>query len=346
MRIQKFLAPTFRDALAQVKEELGGDAMILSTKQVRRGVLGNGVEVTAATEAEEPETPPSVPPPAPPPPASAGLSDADVERVMAPLRSELRAMRTALRTITEAPPDNTLKNELAGLKKAVQELREFAKLREAGPPLAETAARSLIASPSKARAVMLVGPTGAGKTTTIAKLAAREALVHSKNVALVTLDSYRIGGEAQLRTFADLIGVPLTAAAHPAQLKKLLSDLSGFDRIFIDTAGRSPKDKSAIESLLPALVSRDDMEVHLTLSVAHSGAQLDACFRRYQALSPDRLLLTKLDEADDLSELVRAPARFGCPVSYISTGQRVPEDIDEATSEGLLALAEGEREGA
>src|SRR5205823_14582927 len=104
-----------------------------------------------------------------------------------------------------------------------------------------------LCAPSHARIIMLVGPTGAGKTTTIAKLAARAALIDGKRVGVVTLDNYRVGGVDQIRTFCDLIGVPLTVAENPAQLPETID--ASDELTLIDTAGRSPKDIAAIAEL-------------------------------------------------------------------------------------------------
>jgi flagellar biosynthesis protein FlhF len=347
MRLRKFQAATMRDAIAEVKRELGADAMIVATRQISRGLRGPGVEVTAAIDSEGPAAEPTPQPVAPDVGGGTGparahgraLEEADVERILLPLRSELRSLRSALR----ASGDGELRSELAHLRRALAQLPGRAAERE---PLRQVAARARLAAPSEAQAIALVGPTGVGKTTTLAKLAARAALIAEERVAIVSLDSYRVGGEEQIRAYADLIGVPLRVVTDPARLGQTLAELGERDRIYIDTAGRSPRDQAAVAELAEAFAAVDDLEVHLTLSAATTPSLIDGIARRFQALSPARLLFTKVDEADDLAELVRAPARLGRPVAWVTTGQRVPEDLEDATVELLLSLAERQVEVA
>ncbi len=357
MRIRKFEAPDMREALALVKRELGPDAMVIATRQLRKGLIGGCVEVTAAIDEPEPTGGQPGPGPSsygrsgraggtPTPALAAGtqssLSEADVERIMAPLRSELRTLRTLMRAMAEPRSgSDEVRAELAALRQSLAALHpgQAARVPVSEQPLAELAARSNIAAPSERRVVVVVGPTGVGKTTTIAKLAARSALMQHEKVALLTLDSYRVGGEEQMRTYADLIGVPLTLVPSPGQLGAALAQVRRFDKVYVDTAGRSPRDAAALTELAEAILGLADAEVHLAMPAGLSPVAMDAVFRRFSPLGLDRLLITKLDEAEDLSELVRAPARLGRPISHITTGQRVPEDFEDATTARLLELA-------
>jgi flagellar biosynthesis protein FlhF len=207
----------------------------------------------------------------------------------------------------------------------------------AAPPRRATAAHDLpLTASSTGHIVMLVGPTGAGKTTTIAKLATRAALVDGRRVGLITLDNYRVGGIDQIRTFADLIGVPLQVAETPAALAGLIDP--EHDLTLIDTAGRSPRDRAAIEELALHLEGLD-IEVHLVVPAGATGPQVDELAERYSPLGPVRLLFTKLDECDHAPELALAPARTRLPITWVTTGQAVPEDIEQPTSARVLELA-------
>jgi flagellar biosynthesis protein FlhF len=345
MKVQKFLAPTLRDALSQIKAELGKDAIVLSTKQLQQG----GIEVTATSDEAE-ETPRSglrgafTPAPAAPAPApqaaQPSLSELDIERVMTPIRSELRSLRSTLRMLADGQLDAGIKNELTLLRKTITTLRPNEEpKKDPSQELQAIVSKNILVAPSQKRVVVFVGPTGAGKTTTLAKLAAREALVKGKTVALLTMDRHRVGGLEQLRTFSRLIGVPLTVIPEPAKLQPVLQDLAAFDRLYVDTAGHSHRDTAAIRALLPAFVERAEIEVHLVIPAFISAAHIDLLLKAYAPLEPDRLLFTKLDESEDLSELVRAPARTGKPLSHLATGQRVPEDAEDATTERLISLA-------
>ena len=339
MRVAKYKAATMREALAQAKRELGESAIILSTRELRRGVVGAGIEITAVTELDEtgavggPSASVGTQPPA--------LAESDVERIMGPLRSELRALRSLLRA---SPSDGGLRNELAELKRTIAQLSTSAaaaNVAPAGlPPLDEVAHGIRLTAPSYGRVVSLVGPTGAGKTTTIAKLAARAALVRGFRVGLITLDDYRVGGEEQLRVFADIIPAPLHVASNRMELARALHALEECELVYIDTSGRNPRDRQAHVELASALSAIDGLEIHLVVPAPSAPAYIDQLTARYQsALSIDRLLFTKLDEADDLSEVVRAPARLGLPVAHITMGQAVPEDLADADDAALLEVA-------
>jgi flagellar biosynthesis protein FlhF len=338
MKVAKYKAATMREALAQAKRELGDSAIILSTREVRRGVIGAGIEITAVTEVEEEgdfALSPARGPATTPPPAS--LAEADVERIMAPLRSELRTLQTMLRA---GQPDGTgLRQELADLRRALADLTITAGP-ATPPPLDDVARHARLTAPTNGRVVALVGPTGAGKTTTVAKLAARAALVRGRRVGMITLDDYRVGGEEQIQIFADLIPAPLHMATNRLELARALHALHDCELIYIDTSGRSPLDRQPHADLAATLSAVDGLEIHLVIPAPTAPTYIDRLTIRYQeALTIDRLLFTKLDEADDLSELVRAPARLDIPVSHITAGQAVPEDLEDVDDTTLLAMA-------
>jgi len=332
MRIQKFQASDMREAINQVKRTLGSDAVIVATREIRRGLLGTSYEVTAAIDTEE--QPAAAPAPAaPPPPAPSGMTEADIERILLPIRSEMRTLRTFLKPVFAGPRTDDLRSEIESLR------RELTGRMSPLPRLEDALAAPNLAAPSTGRVVALVGPTGVGKTTTIAKLAARAALVERRQVAIVTLDTYRVGGEEQIRLFADLMGVPLHLVTDPSELGAKLEELGRMDAVFIDSAGHSPRDATAIRELEHAFACAGDIEIHLTVPAQLPVLTVESVFNRYRALAPARLLFTKLDEADDLATIVHAPARLGVPVSFVTTGQRVPEDLENATRERLADLA-------
>jgi flagellar biosynthesis protein FlhF len=198
MRLLKFQAASLKDAIAKVKADLGPDAMVVATRDVKRGLLGTGVEVTAAIDdVDMGFDGPGADVPSPRPKDLSALSDRDVERIMTPLRSELRTIRTELAPISAAEAQK-IRTELSALRHALVSMRPFAPgVRNDAhqEALAEIAKRSAIARAPEKRILALVGPTGAGKTTTFAKLAAKAALERNQTVALVSVDTYRVGGE-------------------------------------------------------------------------------------------------------------------------------------------------------
>ncbi len=325
MKLRKFVAARTTDALAQIKAELGPDAIIVSIRDLPKSAGGPKVEVTAAVDPTDE---------APTPKASTVAADPD----MSALRSEIEALR---REVSSSGESASLKNELDDLRQLIMTQRVDT---VDGSTLRTVARGRTLTAPSDSRVVAVVGPTGAGKTTTIAKIAARAALVRTESVAIITLDTYRVGGEQQMRIFADLIGAPLYTVRDPTKLPEIVSRLAAYDRIYIDTAGRSPSAEAEINLTMSALAAVDGVEVHLVVPADSRAGTIDRWVERIGKSRVDRLLFTKIDEAETLSEVVLAPVRLGCPVSFITTGQRVPEDIVQATDGRLLAIAgEGAR---
>ncbi len=180
------------------------------------------------------------------------------------------------------------------------------------------------------RVVALIGPTGVGKTTTIAKLAALYKLRDRMKVGLVTADTYRIAAVEQLRTYANIIGLPLRVALTPAQMASEIAALSDCDVVLVDTAGRSQHDQSRLEELSAMTRAAEPTETHLVLSASASEVVQRRIVDSFGALEPDRLIFTKLDEAVQLGALVNVAVRAGRPLSYVTLGQEVPDDIAPA----------------
>jgi len=194
-----------------------------------------------------------------------------------------------------------------------------------------------------ARTVAFIGPTGVGKTTTIAKLAATLKLKHGRRVGLITADSYRIAAVEQLRTYAGIIGVPVRIALTPAEMAQARAAFLDCDVVLVDTAGRSPSDEQRLGERAGFLEAAEPAEVHLVLSASMAERSMVRAIERFGRLGPDRLLLSKLDEADGLGVIVAAATASHLPVAYVSTGQEVPDDFEPANSERLARLAlEGE----
>jgi flagellar biosynthesis protein FlhF len=179
----------------------------------------------------------------------------------------------------------------------------------------------------KLRIVALVGPTGVGKTTTIAKLAAIHKLLHRKNVGLISTDTYRIGAIEQLRTFASIADIPMDVAYKPAEVATALRKFKDRDVVFIDTVGRSHRSKKEVTELSKFVQSADPDEVHLVLSASTAPRALNEIIRQFGSVKPNRLLFTKLDEAVTLGPIFSIVNKQHLPVAYVTTGQTVPDDI-------------------
>jgi flagellar biosynthesis protein FlhF len=188
------------------------------------------------------------------------------------------------------------------------------------------------------RIVALVGPTGVGKTTTVAKLAANLKLTQGARVGLITVDTYRIAAVEQLKTYAEIIDLPLAVVNDPSEMPRALDELGSVEVVFIDTAGRSPRDEVKIRELSEFLEQARPDETHLVLSAVAGPRSLQAALERFSTVAVDRLILTKLDEADSLGALLAVLGQSNRPVSYITTGQAVPDDIEPANRKRLARL--------
>lgn len=192
------------------------------------------------------------------------------------------------------------------------------------------------------RTIALIGPTGVGKTTTIAKLAATFKLKQGKKVGLITMDTYRIAAVEQLRTYAGIIGLPLKVVNTAEQLSEALEEYKGLDAVLIDTAGRSQKASDKLGELKQVLASAQPHEVHLVLSSTVSQKVLLQTIERFSAVEADRIIFTKLDEAVTGGVLLNVAKRVGKKVSYVTTGQEVPHEIEPGCSDRLASLVMGE----
>jgi len=187
--------------------------------------------------------------------------------------------------------------------------------------------------------VALVGPTGVGKTTTVAKLAARFALRHGKRrLALVSLDNFRIGAHEQLLTFGRILGVPVHFTGDTEGLRRYLDRLGDKALVLVDTAGLGQRDTRLTEQLAPLAAMGDDVRVLLTLAATTQRAALDEIIARFAPYQPSAIVLTKIDEAVSLGPALSALVQSGIPLAYATDGQRVPEDIHYAHGK-RLALA-------
>ena len=184
----------------------------------------------------------------------------------------------------------------------------------------------------------LVGPTGVGKTTTVAKLAATCKLRYGRKVGLVTADTYRIAAVEQLRTYADIVGLPLKVALSPQDMAAAIDNLSDCEIVLIDTAGRSQHDAARLDELREFLDAAQPDASHLVLSLAAAESVILAAAERFAPLHPTRLILSKLDEAVDFGVVANIAGRVRLPISHVTTGQEVPDHIEHASADRLARL--------
>lgn len=195
---------------------------------------------------------------------------------------------------------------------------------------------------SKPSINLFIGPTGVGKTTTLAKIAAQLSLVENKTVGLITADTYRIAAVEQLKTYSEILGLPLEVVYEADEIKNAIEKFSDKDYILVDTAGRSHK-SDVVQTDFNELTSVcEEYNVFLVLSMANSYKNMEKIVGAYEFIPDYRLLFTKLDEASSYGNILNMKMLTGKPLSYFTVGQSVPDDIEDANKEKLVGYIFGE----
>lgn len=196
------------------------------------------------------------------------------------------------------------------------------------------------------RVIALIGPTGVGKTTTIAKLAAHFKLKHHRKVGLITLDTFRIAAVDQLKTYADILGAPMHVVTRQAEMSNALENCNECDIVLIDTVGRSPKDEGRLDELGKLIAAADPHEVHLVLSSTCTQSAMLAAIEKFSRIRTDRIIFTKLDEAVTLGVILNVIAKVNKQLSFLTTGQEVPYHIEPSDPRRLAAMLLGDPDDA
>lgn len=371
MKIKRFVAQDMRQALRMVREALGEDAVILSNKSVE-----GGVELTAAVDlvTEEPVETPRKQQSARPASSFSRRSTGGAGKVTAeppeqPVSGDaLEAMREEMQNLRRwlqaelstmswydlgqrSPYAQELLQRLGRLGLSPDIARKLSERVEGAEDLEQAWRKSLFFLAREVRIhedeilqrggiVALVGPTGVGKTTTIAKMAARYALRHGhRNVALISTDNFRIGARDQLHTYGRILNVPVRTANDPESMQDAIDSLSDRRLILIDTAGMGADNERFAEQVETLNAVGKGLTTLLTLSATTESAALDKAIRLFSVTRPDACLLTKLDEAASLGALLSAVVHAELPVAYLADGQRVPEDLQIARAQPLVQRA-------
>ncbi|MBF0351295.1 MAG: flagellar biosynthesis protein FlhF [SAR324 cluster bacterium] len=191
---------------------------------------------------------------------------------------------------------------------------------------------------SRQKIVALVGPTGVGKTTTTAKIASEQMLRYKRKVALITVDTFRIAAVEQLRTYAKIINAPLSVVSGKAELDRAIAEFADYDVIIVDTGGRSQRDEAQMYELKDLFDGRDRVENILVLSSTTKDFEMNEITRKFGEIPLSSVIFTKLDEGTTYGCLFNHVIRFKKPIAFLTTGQKVPEDIEVATKERLVDL--------
>ncbi|HEY0826916.1 MAG TPA: flagellar biosynthesis protein FlhF [Bacilli bacterium] len=398
MRVKRYVVDSMPDALKKIRSDLGKDAVILNTKEIRvGGFLGlftkKRIEVIAAIEsANQADNPAVKEAMGNPSPVNLVKSEAAVALNAAQasvgilVREPVQAMIAAEQAKPTKSNDALLLEEMKQMKDIVYKLSInnkdipkaspfFEKLEmrlyehEVDPRLVklilqnamaeiqgpveevtEDQARGLIKNQlalilksdgtkgilPDTRIVHLVGPTGVGKTTTIAKLAAEQVLKNNRKVGLITSDTYRIAAVEQLKTYATILNVPLEVVFSPQDLAKALKQLADRDIIFMDTAGRNYRNEMYVSELNSLLQSKGNSETYLVLSLTTKYKDMKVITKNFSKFKVDKVLFTKMDETGTFGSIINLTHDFSLKLGYITNGQNVPDDIVELNEDLII----------
>jgi flagellar biosynthesis protein FlhF len=346
MQIKKYRGKTIQEATSKVKQVFGPNAMIISTKKLEIDGEGAGFEITAM----------------PPGDFTTTESDSPIDE----LKSELMTLKEIIclvhhadgffEKLLMAPGILNMYAELirtgingvyarrllenAGLLKeepslaypcvrerTAKALHEVVRIR---PPFDQESPRRVVAA--------FIGATGVGKTTTIAKLAAQLMLKDGKKVGLISIDTYRIGAMEQLKTYADILGIPCFQAFEKKDLAHAIRRLENKDVVLIDTAGQSPYNQARLNDLKNLLTSDSEICAHLLLSVGVQESEMANTAMNFSPLGYQSYIFTKVDESERRGSLINQIMKRNLPISYITTGQNVPEDIEPMKKSKIMEL--------
>ncbi|NMA91944.1 MAG: flagellar biosynthesis protein FlhF [Firmicutes bacterium] len=354
MKIRKYYARDVAEGFLKVKKELGSEAIILQTRKVRRrGLKGwfmpRQVEIIAALGSRSPER----------------LGKGDIENQRR-VEAEISELKVMVQSLVEEPRrretekgqqedggsendywrnylqhhdvDPVIIDEIFG--RLASRLKGNSVSREMLPILLreEVTVGIPVAEERADRTVVFIGPTGVGKTTTLAKLAARYALNYGEKVGLVTIDHYRIGAVDQLRAYAEIIDLPLEVAYSPRDLSRALVRLQDCDRILVDTAGRATGNQAQVGELADYIEVLLPAEVHLVISATTRWQDIRFITGSFSKLHYNRLLITKLDETTSYGAVLNGAYYVNQPLVYITDGQGVPDDLKLAREMDFAGL--------
>lgn len=346
MQTNLYRAKSIKQATAKVKDSLGPDAMIISTKKLSEGAGHNLFEISAVPGGSD---------------ISSKMSDP-----LSEVNAQLMSIKDLLFILNR--PDSSIQHlmnnsvALSLYAKLIREgideplarniLQESGTLKDTFHDNARNVKQNLIKklkqiidvkdpfeTKDNSRIIAaFIGTTGVGKTTTIAKLAAQLMLKDGKRVGLISIDTYRIGAIEQLKTYANILGIPCFHAFKRKDLLFAFRKLESSDVILIDTAGRSQYDNSRIEELKTMLAGDLAISSHLLLSVGTVQSEMIKTAISFAPLNFQTYIFTKTDETERFGSVINQITRLKLPISYITTGQNVPEDIERANKKTILEL--------
>ncbi|HHW56564.1 MAG TPA: AAA family ATPase [Clostridia bacterium] len=335
MKVKKYIANDYQEALRMIKAEMGSNAVILHQNRIKeKGLKGlfkkSKVEVVAAVEDFPPMT----------------VKETVTKKDINELKNLIKNMTTYKNGHDTQEQEKTVVYKLInyGIEKEVTQLLSdgIDDLDNNGIKILKQRIEAFVGPPQKLnteknKKILFVGPTGVGKTTTIAKIASNLILNENKKVMLLTADIFRIAAVEQLKTYGEILGAPVKIVNNIFELHRLQPEFEKYDVVLIDTAGRSHKDETRINELKTFIKYANCDEIYLCLSATTKSEDLKEVIRKYEFVGNYKLLFTKLDETDNYSSILNAIYYSGRPISYFTIGQIVPDDITLAESDIIVS---------
>lgn len=369
MKVKRYIANDMQEAMQKIKFELGSDAVILHSRKIKKGGFWGFfskalIEVVAAID-EEPKKSPDYTE------RTNHLVATKKDQDLDALKNQVDAIKDLLHTLMDkvnqksVSDEKNFENPLYRTliendvnKSVVDKLMEIVSrqisMTENNVPAARNALKVIVkdmlgvpytikSDSDMQKIIFFVGPTGVGKTTTLAKLAARLALVENKKVGFITADTYRIAAVDQLRTYSEILGIPLEVIYEADEMQTAIRKFKDKELILVDTAGRSHKNENLETDLSELLQKVEKPEIFLVISLTTGYKDIVSILESYQFLGDFKLLFTKLDETNTVGNILNLRVGANKPLSYITNGQSVPDDIDVADVEAIADAILGER---
>ncbi|MEK3935063.1 flagellar biosynthesis protein FlhF [Sporosarcina sp. FSL W7-1349] len=363
MKMKKYSAETMVEAMKKVRNDFGDDAIILSSNVVKtKGFLGlfkkTSVEVVAGFDE------PASPSPERFPDLPVQISEEKEDKTALELKKEMNEMKKMLHAMQQSTVHSQLPDELKPLlshlerqglaQGLVARLGEqlFSRIKAEKKDFTFEEQLGFIKGQLEQdldglpfggisfdkKYINVLGPTGVGKTTTIAKIAARALLEKKRKIGFITTDTYRIAAIEQLRTYANLLQAPVEIAYNSEDFEAALEKLRDRDLIFIDTAGRNYKDSKFVDDLKRLINFTLDMESFLVLSMTSKEEDMKVIVEQFNSFPIEKFIFTKVDETGSIGSMFNLMLEYRIGTAYITDGQEVPEDISEANREKLITL--------